>query len=464
MNEIIKCKCGIVGIWNKTKEDVDFPNILDKLQHRGRESAGMTYLDENSNFQSKKDIGLVNEVFKNDKSINSKGIIGHVRYSTSGNSKLSYEDSLNEIQPFTNDIFSLAHNGNIPDYFLKDYTNKNSDSLIIVNFLKEKLVNDNWKQTLLEFTKKFKYAYCLLILTKNSLIVIRDVFGYRPLSLGINQDNNYIVASENVAFVKYNKVRDILPGECIEISDDGINQLFHNDILKNNSNKYLQKCIFEYVYFMKPESIADNNFVYQNRFEMGRILAKEEKYITGYDYIVIGSPNTGIPGGKGYAAQMGLKYIQALRKKSDCGRTFILPSQETRMKFLKKFDFDYDDIRNQKIILVDDSIVRGNTIKSLSKFFREDCNVKEFHMRVLSPPVKFPCFYGIDIPTKEELIANKIESYNFKNENQKIQKIAEISGLDTLQYISIEGMKSIYRNDKVNFCDACFTGKYNELF
>ena len=128
MNEIIKCKCGIVGIWNKTKEDVDFPNILDKLQHRGRESAGMTYLDENSNFQSKKDIGLVNEVFKNDKSINSKGIIGHVRYSTSGNSKLSYEDSLNEIQPFTNEIFSLAHNGNIPNI-------KNHDTTYIKRFI-----------------------------------------------------------------------------------------------------------------------------------------------------------------------------------------------------------------------------------------------------------------------------------------------------------------------------------------
>ena len=206
---------------------------------------------------------------------------------------------------------------------------------------------------------------------------------------------------------------------------------------------------------MKPESTADGNFVYQNRFEMGKILAKEEKLLTSNDdYIVIGSPNTGIPGGKGYAIQMGFKYIQALRKRSDCGRTFILPSQEARLKFLTKFILDIDDIKGKKVILVDDSIVRGNTIKALSRFFREDGMVKEFHMRVLSPPVKNPCFYGIDIPTKEELIANK----------HSIDEIAVLANLDSLQYLSIDGMKSIYGNDKNNFCDACFSGNYNEMF
>ena len=458
MKENIKCKCGIAGLWNNTIEPINFCNILEQLQHRGRESAGITFL-KNDEFIQKKGLGLVKDVLTDSNNIESNGIIGHVRYSTSGNSKLCYEDSLNEIQPFTNNIFSLSHNGNIPDSFLKDFNDKNSDTQIIVNYLLNELYENefNWKNTLLKFTEKFKYAYCIIILTKNSLIAIRDRFGYRPLSLGINGNKNYIIASENVSFIKYDKIRDIQPGECIQINNNGIEQLFHI----NNNDYNLQKCIFEYVYFMKPESTADNNFVYQKRFEMGKILAKEEKCKFDNDYIVIGSPNTGIPGGKGYASQMGLKYIQALRKKSDCGRTFILPSQQDRLKFLKKFDFDYNDLKDKKIILVDDSIVRGNTIKALSKFFRIDCHVREFHMRVLSPPVKFPCFYGIDIPTKQELIANKID--NNLDENEKIKHIAQISGLDSLQYISNDGMKCVF-DDSNNFCDACFSGKFNELF
>ena len=458
MKEIIKCKCGIVGIWNRNTNTIDIRNILEQLQHRGRESVGITYLDKDrKSLKSIKGVGMVKDVFKNKLDITSSGIIGHVRYSTSGNSKLSYDDSLKETQPFVSSSFALAHNGNIPDTFIKKYCNSigeiennNNDSQVLVNFINKHLANDNWLYVLQSLVSHFKYAYCLTILTHNKLFVLRDIFGYRPLSLGVDENNNYIVASENVAFINYTKIRDILPGECVQIDNNGVSQLFH-EIHNNN----IQKCIFEYVYFMKPESTADGNNVYQNRFEMGKILAKEEKLLSSNgDYIVIGSPNTGIPGGKGYASQMGFKYVQALRKKKDCGRTFILPSQEARLKFLTKFILDIDDIKGKKVILVDDSIVRGNTIKALSRFFKEDGMVKEFHMRVVSPPVKNPCFYGIDIPTKEELIANK----------HSVDEITEISGLDSLQYISIDGMKSIYGNDKNNFCDACFSGNYNEMF
>ena len=489
----MKHKCGIVGLWSKNRQKaINLINPLKKLQHRGRESCGITIIQqsnsaENNNqnnnqnkfFKNINGLGMVSEVFDNINNINNEEIlsgIGHVRYSTSGKSKTDKQQALAEIQPhLLEDKIAVCHNGNIPNIReIQEYINKNekslsqeleyeitNDTLVISDFLIKSINNQNNQENIENILKKlikyFKYAFCILILTKDELYAVRDMYGYRPLCYGYNSEyESYLLASESVALVNHKLIREIEPGEIIKINKNGVSSLI--DI----SFKNFQKCIFEYIYFANENSTIDEKLIYQFRYNCGKLLAKQETInfnnnvnnnTNTSDFIVIGSPNTGIPGGKGYADELGLPYAQYLRKKPDCGRTFILPNQSDRIKYLNKFDLDKELLKDKKIILVDDSIVRGNTIKSLNRFLKEYANIKELHIRILSPPLKSPCFFGVDIPTKEELIINKMN----------IPEIIKTTGIESLIYLDIYNLKQNFNNIKDksdNYCYGCFTGEY----
>lgn len=475
-------KCGIIGFWSNNNQNIiNLINPLKKLQHRGRESCGITFIqqsDSENNHQSKifkniNGLGMVSEVFDtNDDNINEQEIlsgIGHVRYSTSGKSKIDKQQALAEIQPHLLDNkIAICHNGNIPNINeIQKYINQNdeslskkleyeitNDTLVISDFLIKSINNEKNTQNIEAILKKvikyFKYAFCILILTKDEIYAVRDMYGYRPLCYGYNSENDtFLIASESVALVNHKLIRDINPGEIIKINKNGVSSLI--DI----SFKNFQKCIFENIYFANENSIIDNLLIYQFRYMCGKILANQETLnfkSDNKDFIVVGSPNTGIPGGKGYADAIGLPYGQFLRKKSNCGRTFILPNQSDRLKYLEKFEIDKQDLENKKVILVDDSIVRGNTIKSINNFLKEYANIKELHIRVLSPPIKNPCYFGIDIPTKEELIINRMN----------LQEIVESTGINSLIYLDVNNLKNYLGDKNNNYCYGCFTGEYIE--
>lgn len=465
-------KCGVIGLWaNKKIRISKCIKSLQMLQHRGRESCGIAYINETNKIKDFKGIGQISHVFNDNEllELESNGIIGHVRYSTSGKSKDDINKAYDECQPITKSNFSLVHNGNIPHFKSLNINFKNisyeisNDTHLVVGFIDDKLKSEyiefekNLEKILLELLDTFQGAFNLIILTPKAIYAVRDKYGYRPLCIGKNP-NSWIVASESVALVEHRFIRSVSPGEIIKIDNDGLTSVM-------NQLVNYKKCVFELIYFMNENSLIDNKMIYQFRYLCGQTLALQENKnnnnnilnLDTNNYIVIGSPNSGIPGGKGFADKLGLPYAQYLRKKPDCGRTFILPNQTERLKYLEKFDLDVDKLKGKNIILVDDSIVRGNTIKSLNRFLKEYAQVNELHVRVLSPPIKYPCYYGVDIPTSEELIINKMS----------IDDIVASTGIDSLIYIDINELKSILDSTystaymSENFCYACFDGKYN---
>lgn len=453
----LKTECGIYGIYyfNEIKTN----NLsasrgtilgLEKLQHRGQESAGISYIKNNKSIILK-NIGLVKDIFKDNIIPTSNICIGHVRYSTSGKSKISKEHQLLECQPLrdihikTGIQFSIAYNGNMPNFnktFLED-----NDTFYLKNRIKESTLSI--KDTLIKLLNDIPGVYCLLIMINNKIYALRDKYGVRPLCIGRNE-YGLCISSESCALDinNFKLVRDIQPGELVCIDECGITTLY---ILNQKKRLF---CIFELIYFLREDSILDNYNVIEVRKIFGRILALEEKKCNDMiifknvsNIIVVGSPNTAIPSAKEYANVLKLNYQQVIVKK-DKKRTFILPNNEDRIKSCNNKFKIIDDITNKDIILVDDSLVRGNTLKSLIILLRQ-YNVKSIHIRIASPPVKYPCFFGIDIPTSNELIAY----------NKSIDRIKKEMNVDSLHYIKLEVFKE-YMGD--NFCMGCFDGIYNK--
>jgi len=436
--------CGIFGIYsNKNIPITNLFNILNELKHRGKDSFGISYIKEHS-IETLKLLKLPEITTYNN--CNIKIAITHNRYSTNKNK--NNINFTNQIQPIEfknkNLEFVLAHNGNISniDKYTQYNFNELSDTQNIMRFFNS-ITHETFEDKLIEFVNTVHCSYSIVILYNNTLYALRDRYGYKPLILG-QLNNDYCISSEN-CITNFNKIRDINPGEIIKISQNNYNTIYQKN------NKLITKCIFEYIYFMNEHSTFNNHNVFNIRKNLGEELAKEEKIIFNKkNTIVIGSPNTAIPMGKGYAKYLNLTYKQLLIKHKNTGRTFILKDQESRIDACKKFIIDKDSIKNKIIILVDDSLVRGNTINSLSQMFH-DSGCLELHIRICSPELKYPCFYGIDIPTKEELIIN----------NYTISQIEYKSNLNSLRYISIESMISAFNND-TDFCTACFTSNYNE--
>jgi len=436
--------CGIFGIYsNKTIPLTNLFNILNELKHRGKDSYGISYI-KNNIIETLKLLELPEITTYNNSNV--KLAITHNRYSTNRNKNT--ENFANQIQPieFKNTTldFSLVHNGNIANIHKYINYNKNdySDTQNIMKFFTH-ITPENFDAKLIEFINTIHCAYSIIILYNDSLYVLRDRYGYKPLILG-QINNDYCVSSEN-CITNFNKIRDVMPGEILKITNNNYKTIYHKQ------EQYSTKCIFEFIYFMNEHTTFNNHNVFNIRKQLGINLAKQEKFhFNKHNTIVIGSPNTAIPMGKGYAEYLNLTYNQLLMKDTNCGRTFILKDQESRKNACKKFVINKDYIKGMNIILVDDSLVRGNTINSLSQMFY-DCGCIELHIRICSPELKYPCYYGIDIPTKEELIIN----------NYTIPQIEKKCNLTSLRYISLESMIQSFNNDN-EFCTACFSGNYNK--
>ena len=446
-------ECGVFGIFNQENIFIDVAKLtyfgLYALQHRGQESAGIAVSD-GQKLLIYKDLGLVSEVFNEEKLKTLQGncAIGHVRYSTTGAN--IWENSQPILKNYKGGTFSLAHNGNLVNQEeLKAKLKENgvqiyssTDSEIISNLIKtnpEESIEKNIKMV----AAQLKGAFSLVIMTENKLIGLKDPFGFHPLALGKLGDS-YVFASETCAFnlISAEFVREVGPGEMVVIDKDGIRS---TKILPNNRKAF---CIFEFVYFARPDSTIYGANVALSRQKMGRRLAQE--YPVQAD-IVVPVPDSGISAAIGYTAQSGIPYEEGLIKNRYIGRTFIQPEQLIRDFGVKiKLSPIKEIIKGKRVILIDDSIVRGTTSQKIVKLVR-DAGAREIHVRISSPPIFFPCFYGIDTPNREYLRAA----------NHSMEETRKWLEADSLGYLSIEGLCSVF--DKIpadNFCLACFDGKY----
>ncbi|MCG3206042.1 MAG: Amidophosphoribosyltransferase [Elusimicrobia bacterium] len=448
--DVMHEECGISAVYGNPEAARLVYLSLYALQHRGQEAAGIvTY--NGSGMHTQLGMGLVADVFTKQSldSLTGSHAIGHVRYSTAGDS------SVRNCQPISvntgNGKIAVAHNGNLTNAIeLRKKLEEqgaifqtNSDTEVILHlFAKSK--EPGFVRPLLDALRKLRGAYCFVFITKKGILAARDPHGVRPLCLG-RIGKTWTVASETSAFdligAKY--VRDVQPGELIDITSKGLK----SHLISKAKNKSM--CVFEYVYFSRPDSKVFGKSVYEIRREMGRQLAREAPPPTDTD-MVIPIPDSASVAAMGYAETSGIRYDMGLIRSHYIGRTFIEPRQSIRDFGAKiKYNAVAEALVGKKIILIDDSIVRGTTSRKLVRMLKR-VGVKEVHMRISSPPIISPCFYGIDTPTTKELIASKLS----------IEKIRAYLGVNSLAYLSEEGMLNATKSDKKDFCTACFTGKY----
>ena len=449
-------ECGVFGIYSKDITDVasDVYYGLFALQHRGQESCGIV-VNNDGVFKDYKDEGLVNDVFTADtlKRLGDGNMaVGHVRYGTTGT------DGRINAQPIVvkhiKGAMALAHNGNLTNsYGLRNELelqgsifHTTSDTEVISYIItKERISSASIEEAVSRAMDKIKGAYSLVIMSPSKLIAARDPNGFRPLCYGIKKDGSYVIASESCALnaVGAELVRDVEPGEIIVFSKDGIKTL-------NGHCKTCKRslCVFEYIYFARPDSVIDGCSVHDSRAMAGKFLAMEHPVEAD---IVIGVPDSGLDAAVGYSAQSGIPYGIGFLKNKYIGRTFISPGQSTREDRVRiKLNPISSVVKDKRVVLIDDSIVRGTTCARIVKLLR-DAGAKEVHMRVSAPPFLNPCYYGTDIDSRENLIAC----------NHTIDEITAMIGADSLGYLSIESAKKIADvNGQGGFCTACFDGNY----
>jgi amidophosphoribosyltransferase len=444
-------ECGVFGVYRADNffdaaETVYYG--LYALQHRGQESAGIAVSD-GKNIKYKKNMGLVTEVFKDgiDELTKANIAMGHVRYSTTGESHVFNAQPL-VITSKTGKI-ALAHNGNLINAFKLRRDLENDGAIFQTTIDTEiiaSLIARNGQDGILKAIEKtmsmIKGSYALVIMTEDKLIGIRDPLGIRPLALG-KLGNSFILASETCAFdaVDAEFVRDVRPGEIIVIDRDGLKTYRASALLES------ALCIFEFVYFARPDSDIDGINVHEARENAGRRLAIA--YPVEAD-IVAGVPDSARPAATGYAEQSGIPYKKALARNRYVGRTFIQPQQMMRERSVKiKLNVLKKNVHGKRVILVDDSIVRGTTSKKIVEMIKL-AGAREVHMMISSPPIKCPCFFGIDTPSHEQLIGAK----------NSVEEIRKLIGADTLHYLSIEDLLKTVEGAALNFCVGCFGCKY----
>jgi len=441
-------ECGVFGVYGHT-EAANLTYLgLYGLQHRGQESAGIASSD-GCRIYSHKGMGLVADVFDNEsiKNLSGSSAIGHVRYSTAG------ESHIKNAQPFVVEYarggIAVAHNGNIVNSFViraefeahGSIFQSGMDTETIVHLIsscKERNLIDRITYAL----SKLKGAFSLVFLTdKGTMVAARDPSGFRPLCLGRLRDS-LVVASETCALdlIEATYIRDIEPGEIIVMDKKGLRSF------KPFKPQAPKQCIFEMIYFARPDSYIFKKSVYAVRKNFGRILAMENPVEAD---IVIPVPDSGVPAAIGYAEQSGIPFEKGIVRSHYMGRTFIEPQDSIRHFGVKlKLNAVKEALRGKRVVVVDDSIVSGTTSRKIVKMIRE-ARAKEVHLRISSPPSISPCFYGIDTPTKEELIAS----------SHRVEEINSYITSDSLSYLSLKGLYKALGEEK-GFCDACFTGKY----
>jgi amidophosphoribosyltransferase len=447
-------ECGIFGIWDAIDAAAHCALGLHALQHRGQEAAGVVSYDGEA-FHQHLAQGKVGDNFNQEKvikALSGKAAIGHVRYSTSGG------NSYSNIQPLFAEMsfgaLALAHNGNLTNAVTlrRQLVARGSifrttmDTEAIVHLIATSSSNQV-VDCLLDALKQVVGAYSMVVLTQEGLIGVRDPHGVRPLLLGQLGDK-YVLASESCAFdiIGAKVVRDVEPGEMVIINDKGVTSMKPFAPVKQRF------CIFEYVYFSRPDSHIEGKHVYAMRKAMGRELTKEKPVAAD---VIVPVPDSGVPAALGYAEASGVPFELGIIRNHYMGRTFIEPSDQVRHLGVKlKHNANRGVIEGKRVVLIDDSIVRGTTSKKIVEMVR-DAGAKEVHMRISSPPTTHSCFYGVDTPERSKLLAS----------HMNVEQMAEFIGADTLAFLSVDGMYravgELKRNPKSpQYCDACFTGEY----
>lgn len=450
-------ECGVFGVYDFDGEDVASTIYygLFALQHRGQESCGIAVSDTQGpkgKVLSAKGMGLLNENFTPDTLEKLKGDIGvgHVRYSTAGSS--TRENAQPLVMNYVKGALGLSHNGNLInapklrhelEYSGAIFQTTIDSEVIAYLIARERLNCGTVEEAVGRAMQKIKGSYSLIIMSPRKLIGARDPYGFRPLCIG-RRDNAYILASETCALdtIGAEYVRDVEPGEIVTISpDQGIESDKRHCIDKERQ----ARCVFEYIYFARPDSRFDGVNVYDSRILAGKYLAIDSPI--GAD-LVVGVPESGNCAALGYSMQSGIAYGQAFVKNAYVGRTFIKPKQENRKSSVQvKLNVISEAVKGKRIIMIDDSIVRGTTSDRIVRMLRE-AGATEVHMRVSSPPFLWPCYFGTDVPARDQLIAN----------NHSLEKICEIIGADSLAYLRMERLNEIAGH--LGICKGCFTGVY----
>jgi amidophosphoribosyltransferase len=448
-------QCGVFGVWAPGEEVAKLTFFgLYSLQHRGQESAGIA-TSNGKKILVYKDMGLVSQVFSESslESLVGHIAIGHNRYSTTGASH--WRNAQPTLGRTSVGTLALAHNGNLtntsdllemlkeryPDQGENEITGGNTTDTAVLTALLAGKVEVSLEATALELLPNVKGAFCLVFMDENTLYAARDPQGVRPLVLG-RLERGWVVASESAALdiVGASFVREVEPGELIAIDENGLRSSRFGEVKRAG-------CVFEYVYLARPDTSINGKNVYDARIEMGRTLARE--YPVEAD-LVIPTPESGTPAAIGYAQESGIPFGHGLVKNAYVGRTFIQPSQTIRQRGIRlKLNPLKEVIQGKRIIVVDDSIVRGNTQRALVQMLRE-AGALEIHVRISSPPIMWPCFYGVDFATRAELIANGIG----------VEDVKSSIGADSLGYLTKDGMVAATGQQEKELCTACFTGKY----
>ena len=449
-------ECGVFGAYDLDGTQTVASSIyygLFALQHRGQESCGIAVSDTagpKGQVRSCKGMGLVNEVFTPGELEKLSGDIGvgHVRYSTTGASVPENTQPL--VLNYVKGTLALAHNGNIVnapmlrrelEYTGAIFQTTIDSEVIAYHIARERLKTRNVESAIANAMKKLAGAYSLIIMSPRKLIGARDPFGFRPLCIG-KRDNTYFLASETCALdaVSAEYIRDVEPGEIVSITKDGI----ASD--RSMVQKKRAKCIFEYIYFARPDSRLDGISVYHSRIMAGRILAQDHPVEAD---LVVGVPDSGTVAAMGYALESGIPFGMAFVKNSYVGRTFIKPGQSMRESAVKiKLNVLTEAVKGKRIVMIDDSIVRGTTSERIVGMLKA-AGAKEVHVRISSPPFLHPCYFGTDVPSDDQLIAH----------NATLEQICGIIGADSLGYLSIDRLGELVNGDS-GYCDGCFTGNY----
>jgi amidophosphoribosyltransferase len=448
-------ECGVFGVYDLDGNDVVSTIYfgLFALQHRGQESCGIAVSDTEGpkgKVKAWKGMGLVSEVFTPEHLDTLSGNIGvgHVRYSTAGGSNINNTQPL--VLNYVKGTLALAHNGNLVntpelkrelEYTGAIFQTTIDTEVIAYHIARERLNSASAEEAVARAMKKLSGAYSLVIMSPRKLIGARDPFGFHPLVIG-KRKNAYILASESAALsaVDADFVRDVLPGEVVMINEDGI----HSDT--SQCGLKTSKCIFEYIYFSRPDTRFDGVSVYNSRIMAGRILSQTHPVEAD---VVVGVPDSGNAAALGYALESGIPFGMAFVKNSYVGRTFIKPNQSLRTSSVRiKLNVLPEVVQGKRVVMIDDSIVRGTTSEKIVKMLKK-AGATEVHVRISSPPFLHPCYFGTDIPTGDQLIAH----------NNSVEKIREMIGADSLGYLAVERLSDMIGGDK-GFCDACFTGNY----
>ena len=446
-----KEECGIYGVYSPTEDVSEMTYLgLFALQHRGQESAGIA-LTDGAWIDVKKGMGLVTEVFRSELPHldHAQIAIGHVRYATTGFSLAANAQPLRV--NYAGGALALAHNGDLTNaaWIRRDLESKGTvfqttiDSEVFVHLI-ARSQKATIEERILEIAQKVRGAFCLTIMTENKLIGVRDPQGFRPLCIGRTEEGGWVLSSETCALDVNGAsfVRDVLPGEMVVVENGALRSY------RFTNGQDVASCIFEYIYFARPDSIIDGQSVHAARFEMGRVLARESG-LRGD--VVISVPDSGTTAATGFAYETGIPFAEGLIKNRYIGRTFIQPTQKQRDTAVKlKLSPVHSVVEGKSVIMVDDSIVRGTTSGKIVRLLR-NAGAREIHVCISSPPITDPCYYGIDTSVRKELISA----------TKSLEEIRDFIGADSLHFISIEGLRTcVPALNPDHMCYACFNNQY----